>query len=147
MNNLLNLPNVPSCFPTLSAHVRHYSFPDYSSIDYRSAITGVVNLAIEVTGITHAYFREVRISSKDVKEFDAALAGLSEVLMQLERLLKLEQAQRLVFEETPALFSTHQESKIKLEDVLSKLRLRLQDHEAFRVARHLTWPLASKEHR
>lgn len=94
----------------LSAHVPHYCLPDYFSKVYNSAVTGVVNLAIEVTGISHAYFGEVGISSKDVKEFDAALAGLSEVL---ERLFETEKARRFVFEETPILSPTHKESKTK----------------------------------
>ena len=66
-------------------------------------------------------------------ELDEALVALARVLKQLERLLKLESAGKLVFEKTSGLFATYDACKTKLDDVHARLQKRLQDRRVLKA--------------
>lgn len=106
-----------------------------------TGIAGLISLTIDISKITHAYVHNVRNASKKASELDHTLAALTQVLEQLELLLKKEIAGVPTFRQTSVLFLNYDRCKATLQEVRSKF-----DSSFRRSMETLIWPFREKKH-
>lgn len=109
-----------------------------------TGIAGLINLALEVTQLTHQYVQGVRNAAKDVDELLEEVAALVDVLRRFYCFLQDDKINIAKFDKTSVIVLTHGACDEKLKTVRSKLSKRGNGHRIFKA---LMWPFIKKEHR